>query len=139
MVQCIICYDFVDNDGLVHPNQKTPPMNRDEANKMWVQMKENKCFQNMRPEKIEAGPVRHVVDVTFSGKDKYTYETIFAIKKGNYVVIETEYFDPYTGRKEKVKKVVQAISDDHDESEESIIKRFPLERLKPIFGIVKTK
>lgn len=138
-IQYIIHYDFIDPEGNVMSNQQTPPMlDRDEANLAWVSMKNNPCFANLRPEKIE--PVRHVVNAEYvKNGNPYTFETDMAVKKGNWIVVERETTNPYTGETKKEKVVIQAVSDDHDEAESEIEKRFPITRLKKIFGVVKTK
>lgn len=137
-IQYVIHYDFLDTQNIVHPGCCVPFANRDDANEAWVTMKKNPCFQNMRPEKVE--PKRHVVNVEYSkGGTQYTFETALAIKKGMWVVVETNKIDPYTGQTFKKKDVVQAVSDDHDEPESEIEKRFPIKRLSKVFGVVKTK
>ena len=139
MKKYIIHYDFVNSDGRVYRNQKTPVMpDRDEANEAWIAMKKNPCFANMRPETIAA--VRHVVKVEFTkGGKEYTYETTMAVEKGSYVVVETEKYDPVSNTTYKKMEITKAISDDYDEDEEEIAKRFSLDKLKKIVGVVKTK
>lgn len=126
--QYIIYWDYCDKKNVVHPNNKISFIDKEEANKTWLEMKSNGSYFNMRAETKE--PTRRVVQIEFiKGTNPYTYETTLAVKKGSWLVVEVN------GQK----KVVQAISDDHDEPEEELAKRFDISKIKKIFGVVKTK
>ena len=101
--------------------------NETEARTLWNFLKSVGFAVNM--EWIDADPVRHVVNVEYTKNGTpYTFETPVPVRKGDWVIVTDRYGDPI---------IVTAVSGDHDEKESDIAKRFPLERLKTIVGVVK--
>lgn len=125
----IIRWDYVDNKGIVHQDNSFDFVDRDEANKAWVIMKNNPCYANLRHETKLA--TKRVVGIEFIKHGKvYKYETDFAVKEGDDVVV-------IDNNNKKI--VVQAVTNDYEETEEELSKEFDISRLKKIFGIVVTK
>lgn len=81
-----INYSYLKPDGTVMPNQATPWIhNKDEANAMWVEMKNQSCFANMKPESVDEETVeRHIVTVAFR---TYDYIVEGPVKKGQFVEV----------------------------------------------------
>ena len=79
-------YVYIAPDGSAMPGQSTPwCYDRNEANKIWVEMKKQRCFADMRPETIDDEKVeKHIVTVAFK-----TYDYLFEgpVKKGQYVKV----------------------------------------------------
>lgn len=98
-----------------------------EARIRWNYLKSIGFAVNM--EWIDADPIRHVVNVEYTKNGTpYTFESPVSVRKGDWVIVTDRYGDPI---------IVTAVSGDHDEKEADIAKRFPLERLKTIVGVVK--
>lgn len=81
-----IIYSYLKPDGTVMPNQVTPWLyNRDEANELWLSMKTQDCFANMKPETIDEEKVeKHIVTVAFK---TYDYVVEGPVKKGQFVEV----------------------------------------------------
>jgi hypothetical protein len=81
-----IKYSYLKPDGTVMPNQTTPWLySREEANNMWLTMKSQDCFANMKPESVDENEVeRHIVTVAFK---TYDYVVEGPVKRGQFVKV----------------------------------------------------
>lgn len=81
-----INYSYLKPNGTVMPNQVTSWLySREEANELWLEMKSQSCFVNMKPESVDDEKVeKHIVTVAFK---TYDYVVEGPVKKGQFVEV----------------------------------------------------
>lgn len=109
MKKYVIIWDYIDTNGNAHLNQKMEFINKDEANTVWVEMRKNSVYLNLRHKTITDDELYNFVVIKFAGSDKkYTYLTRTKIKNGEEVIVNT-------GRGREIVKVVSSGQQTKDE------------------------
>lgn len=119
-----ISWDYVDEQGFVHQNNKVDFDNKDEANDQWVAMKNSGIYLNMEATVVDDKYI--AITVTFQNYSKdYTY---LAKKK-----INSKYCVVDTSEGLKVVKVKKC----YETTKAELEKALPFSRYQYIKGIVK--
>lgn len=122
------CYSIITNEGLCVPNvtEKLPantPEEKELANARYIFLKTCGFAANVEYQKIDV-PSRRVIQAVYSPNGKvYTFEVNFSVRIHEAVEVEDLDNPGYT-------KFVVAVSQDYEETEEEISKRFPIQRLR---------